>query len=84
MPGLTKNLLPYNKSDQVGNKINLIIINFVWVLPFIYTFTESPGIIFLICMSVKKEEAENTAQNREITNFSIIKGKLVSGTRSSI
>lgn len=57
---------------------HFIIINFVVVFPFIYIFTESHGIIFLICMNITNEEA----QKREITNLSIIKSRLVSGIRS--
>ena len=44
--------------------INLIIIDFVWVLPFVYTFTESYGVIFLTCLSIKTEEGPKHGQGK--------------------
>lgn len=56
----SENLLLHNESDPAGSMINLIVVDFVWILPFIYIFTESHGIIFLVYMHVKNEDAWET------------------------
>lgn len=50
--------------DQDGSTLNLIIVEFVRVLPFIYTFTESYGVIFLTCLSIQTEEGPKHRQGK--------------------
>lgn len=55
----------HNESDQVRNVINLIRIDFVWILPFICIFIKSHGIIFFFTsFSVKAEKGPKHRQGK--------------------
>lgn len=63
----------HRESDRARSMINLIIIDFVWLLPFICICSESHGIISLSTVTVKTEQGPKQAQRGEITNVAIIK-----------
>lgn len=65
---LSEKLPSHNESDQVRNVINLIRIDFVWILSFICIFIKSHGIIFFFLppsvLKLRKGQSTDRGNNK--------------------